>query len=299
MYLSVIIPTHNRKAILERCIQSLLNQSLSRDRYEIIIVDDGSTDGTGDLINDRLLNEGNIIYLRQEGKGPAAARNLGIKNAGGEVIFFTGDDIIADRDLLKVHYQEHANSDVKTAILGLIDWHPELKVTEFMRYLEKGVQFSYHVLKDGDYVNYDNFVTANVSLKKVLLLDYGIFDEDFRYPAFEDTELALRLNSAGMKLKYVSRAKAYHYHPVNLKTYSKREYLAGQGAALFYRKHPEQAKLLGTRYAKGMVKLLKYIIARILIKPLELFGGSRALYSCYSAVSNYHRTLGFNRSDNL
>jgi len=297
MYLSVIVPTHNRGAILKKCIDSLLNQSLSQDKYEIVIVDDGSDDGTARLVKDNLLNRGNLKYFYQNNKGPAAARNLGIKNAEGEIILFTGDDIIADRELLNIHFQEYLNSDEKTSILGFITWHPELKITKFMRYLEQGTQFNYQNLKDQDYVAYGYFVTSNVSLKKELLLKAGLFDEDFLYPCFEDVELALRLDSQGMKVKYVNSAKAYHYHETNLKAYSKRQYLAGKSIALFCRKHPEQMNILFADYSvKNLFfSIFKNILAKILIKPVELLGSDKALYKCYGAVLNYYKLLGFYR----
>ena len=93
--ISVIIPTYNRKDILIKCLNALNKQTLSHTAYEVIVVDDGSNDGTEDAIKNLQL-ACKFTYLRQENKGPGAAKNLGIKHATGELLLFINDDIIAD-----------------------------------------------------------------------------------------------------------------------------------------------------------------------------------------------------------
>ena len=87
--LSVIIPTYNRKDILRESLTSLFNQTLSSEKYEIIVIDDGSIDETGDMVKELIPKSPVILkYFRQENKGPASARNLGILNAQGKIILF-------------------------------------------------------------------------------------------------------------------------------------------------------------------------------------------------------------------
>ena len=95
MRISVVIPTYNRYKSLRRCLDSLFNQSYQKDNYEIIVVDDGSTDGTKEMI-DSIKTDLKLKYLYQENKGPAAARNLGVKHANGDIIAFIDDDCTAD-----------------------------------------------------------------------------------------------------------------------------------------------------------------------------------------------------------
>lgn len=89
-FISVVIPTYNRKEIVERCLKHLLNQTYPSDRYEIIIIDDGSTDGTRELvIRIAATAPTRILYsFFQTNKGPAMARNTGIKKSSGEIILF-------------------------------------------------------------------------------------------------------------------------------------------------------------------------------------------------------------------
>ena len=84
---SVVICTYNRRDLLQRCLLSLLEQTHPKDDYEIIVVDDGSTDGTADLLQELARSSDRALRcFRQENQGSATARNLGIAMAGGEII---------------------------------------------------------------------------------------------------------------------------------------------------------------------------------------------------------------------
>src|SRR4030042_4985937 len=106
MRLSVIIPTRNRKDSLTRCIRALEKQSYDQRQYEVIVVDDGSRDGTIQMLA-TLKKETpfSLRYLEQTPRGPAAARNLGIRNSRGEIILLTGEDILGCPRLLQEHLE--------------------------------------------------------------------------------------------------------------------------------------------------------------------------------------------------
>ena len=187
--LTVVIPTYNRKNILKKCLNALFDQTYPQSDYEVIVVDDGSTDGTEEIVKFLINNSPCILrYFKQEHKGPAAARNLGIKNANGKIILFIGDDIIATPNLIVEHMKRHlTNPEVNIAILGYVTWSPELRITPFMRWLENGgPQFSYHELKDKEALGHGYFYTCNISLKRHFLLTHGLFDERCKYAAYED-----------------------------------------------------------------------------------------------------------------
>ena len=93
---SVIVPAYNAEKILSSCLKSLVNQSLPKTVYEIIVVDDGSTDTTADIVKDF-----NVKYLFQTNQGPAAARNNGTAMAEGDIILFTDSDCVPDRSWLE------------------------------------------------------------------------------------------------------------------------------------------------------------------------------------------------------
>ena len=219
MRLSVVIPTYNRRNILPRCIKALEEQVAASPDYEILIVDDGSTDGTVNQISDYIERIGlNIRLLHQNHSGPAAARNLGIKEASGDLVLFIGDDIIAAPDLLIRHTEWHdMHSNENLALLGYVTWSPEIEITPFMHWLENGgPQFKYWSITNPEDVFWGHLVTANISFKRHFLLENGLFDEDFRYASYEDTELGYRLHRKGFRIVYNRKAVGYHYHPTTI-----------------------------------------------------------------------------------
>jgi len=238
-FTTVVIPTYNRKDILRKCLEAFSNQTYPRENWEIVAIDDGSTDGTKELLEESSRRISNLRHFSQPQGGPAKARNLGIKEAKGPVILLTGDDCIPDAKLLEEHNRSH-QKEQNIAVLGHIDWHPDLEVTPFMKFLHLGAQFAFPTIKRfGPSVPYGFFYTSNISLSKRLLLDSGGFDEDFTHAVLEDAELGYRLWKTGMRIVYNSKAITYHYHPVNLENYVQRNYRLGLATALIYKKHPE------------------------------------------------------------
>lgn len=211
MQLSVIIPTYNRKESLKRLLDSLLVQNFSKKDYEILIVDDGSTDGTKQSLQLYLQRNRNIHYFSQENKGPAAARNLGIKHSKGKYILFIDDDIFIPReDFFFEHIKIHANNK-NTACLGNILLAPTIKPSEFMECLApKGDYFHLNKIKDKDNCKYRYFITANISLERKWF-EKDFFDENFKYAAIEDTDLGYRLMVRGLKIMFNKKASVYHY----------------------------------------------------------------------------------------
>lgn len=241
--LSVIIPTYNRKEILDKCLEALFKQTCSNSNFEIIVIDDGSHDGTDNIVKAALERSPvEVKFFKQENKGPAAARNAGIKSARGEIVLFIGDDIIASPTLLEEHLNRHReNPDDRVAVLGYVTWSPDLGITPFMRWLENGgPQFSYHKLQHNSEVPWGCFWTCNISVKKRFLIENGLFDEEFPSAAYEDSELGYRLHKKGLELIYNRSAAAFHHHYTSLDDACLRMMKAGESAGMFYKKtgHP-------------------------------------------------------------
>jgi glycosyltransferase involved in cell wall biosynthesis len=239
LVISVVIPTYNRSDILQKALDAYKDQSLPQEQFEILVIDDGSTDGTKEVAVNTSKTQPNIRYFHQPHGGPAKARNLGIEQAKGPIILFTGDDCIPDKHLIQEHLRIHKKGEA-IAVLGHIDWHPELEITAFMRYINTDTQFSYPRIKETPQnVPFGYFYTSNISIPKKYLELAGTFDTDFTEAVWEDVELGYRIWRSGVRIIYNPRAITYHHHQVDIKNYIKRQLRAGKAAAILYRKHPE------------------------------------------------------------
>ena len=170
-YLSVIIPTYNRLEKLEKCLNALKKQSLSQDSFEVIAVDDGSTDDTPHFLKSCSEQWPNLRFLTQKNSGQGVARNKAIQQAQGQIILFIGDDIYGTPEFLEKHIQFHQeNPDQSYACLGLTVWDSSQPISPFMDWLTSGgPQFAYHHLNPHEEASFWYFYTSNLSLKKDLL----------------------------------------------------------------------------------------------------------------------------------
>lgn len=212
--LSVVIPTFNRAPVLKKALEAYLLQSAPDGICEILVVDDGSTDETQSMVSEVSQRAPfPIRYLCQDHKGPAAARNVGITEASGDIILFTDSDIVPHEDLVHEHLEWHQrNPDISGAVLGYVTWPSQPTPTPFMRwYGEKGALFAFGRFRSGQRLTFLNFYTCNLSLRTEFLRRHGRFDEEFKSAAFEDIELGYRLVKAGLRLTYNPGAVGYHH----------------------------------------------------------------------------------------
>jgi GT2 family glycosyltransferase len=213
-----VIPTFNRKQVLAKAIQAHFAQSAVDEIKEILVVDDGSTDGT-DCAVSALAAEAPfpLRRLHQSNRGQAAARNLGISEATGKIILFADDDIIPAPDLLIEHLRWHErHPDFQVAVMGNVTWSPDVRPTPFMKWFAlDGPLFAYGHFKERlELDDFRFFYTCNLSLKTEFLRQTGAFDEDFKGYGYEDAELGYRLQKNGLRLLYNPAALAYHYKHV-------------------------------------------------------------------------------------
>lgn len=303
--ISVIIPTHNRKEILVKLLKALFHQSVPKEHYEIVVVDDGSTDGTETFIQSTLQSSPvEIRYFSQSNKGPAAARNLGIRQAKGDIVVIIGDDISVTSTFIEEHEKSHSNhTDMLIGILGYITWSPELTVTPFMHWLENGgPQFSYYQIEQRTDVTDDivcYFYTSNISFKKKLFENYGFFDEEFPYAAFEDTELGFRLRKAGLRLLYNKKAIAYHYHPMTLESVSRRMQKVGESMHILFRKQPDIIPVMKGIFPELTAKnKVKQILLRALYPIASLFNIRKCMNQYYGLLMMQQLWIGYRRVQN-
>jgi len=235
---SVIIPTYNRKFILEKCLMCLGHQSFPAPDYEIIVVDDGSTDDTETMVKSLKLFPV-LKYLPLNHSGRAAARNAGINQAEGEIIIFIDSDILVGEQFVQTHAESHYQKD------GIIVQGPIIPVKEPIVPVKSSKLQGYHTAY---------FTTSNVSIRKKYLLEAGLFDTQFQEYGWEDLELGIRLRKLGLKSRFNFGAKTYHYQPLpdyrDVKDILQKEIERGKTAFLFYRKHPTlEVKLMTQMWA--------------------------------------------------
>jgi glycosyltransferase involved in cell wall biosynthesis len=238
----VVIPTRDRVEILVRAVDALLAQASDiENRLEIIVVDDGSIEDVATPLMDlaKCRNQKDLVRVfRQSSQGPAAARNLGIREAKGELVLFLGDDILALPGLLRAHVMGHMQEYPRPeyAILGMAELASELLRTPFTRWWKRW-NFRYWLLLQGKRSpDYSFFYTNNLSLKRSFLLQHGLFDEEFRYPAYEDGELGARLSQQGLQLMFKPEAQALHWHEMDLHSACRRMVTRGKAYDLFVAK---------------------------------------------------------------
>ena len=212
--LSIIIPTFNRKEILLRTLEGYQQQKDQAEILEILVIDDGSTDGTAPAVASFSKTSPSLIRcLSQQNKGLASARNLGIREARGALLLFGDDDIIPAPSLVAEHLAWNRRHPADNfAILGHVSWSPEVHPTPFQEWLGlDGVLFGFGRLSPGQEVGFQYFYFCNTSIKRDLLIRQGMFNESFRAYGHEDTELAYRLISQGLRVIYNPDAIGYHY----------------------------------------------------------------------------------------
>ncbi len=246
--ISVVIPTHNRLDVLPEVLAALAAQQ-DAPEFEILVVDDGSTDGTAAWLAERPpgIRPPGIRTWRQDNQGPAAARNFGVRQARGHRVAFLGDDTVPSPRWLAAHHRAAADGggDAPLAVIGYTDWHPRMRVNSFLRYInEYGLQFGYALIDDPRHVPFNFLYTSNVTLPRQLLVEHP-FDLRFPYPAWEDIELSYRLKERGLRLVYEPRARVAHDHPTSIRRFCGRQEKAGYSAVVFYLLHPELGGFLG------------------------------------------------------
>ncbi len=231
-YLSIVIPTYNRKDSLGVVLKSLAEQSYPQENYEIILVDNGSSDGTELLVKELAIP--NLRHIVQGDSGRAGARNRGIKEASGELVLFTDADIIASPNLLSSHvdfYEKHK----ECAVVGC-----EIQVDSLEEYegVKSGTMPRRTLHKDvKERLQWYFFLTGNALVKRETLIKVGMFDENFTGYGHEDIELGYRLEKMGVPILYNYKAVNYHWHFVGFEEQLGKMHMAGVSTVRFYNKH--------------------------------------------------------------
>ncbi len=206
---SVVIPTHDRWSSLERVVAALGRQTLDREDFEVIVVDDGSSDGTSEKLAS-LTPPFALQLITQPNSGPAAARNRGIDRARGDLVVFLDDDVLPTPEWLEQHLAAHRSGGPKLVVIGPMLTPVDHDFQPWVRWEQSMLERSYQSMRDGEWKPTGrHFFTGNVSLPRTLFAEVGRFDESLRRA--EDVELGYRLDDAGATFSFHYEACGHHY----------------------------------------------------------------------------------------
>jgi GT2 family glycosyltransferase len=224
---SVIVPTHNQAEALALCLPSLLAQTLSPDRYEILVVDDGSTDETAAVLAHTSAPVRTVRLQRNRGR--SGARNAGVRDARADLVLFVDSDVVVPRDFVEWHLRTQ-----RTHGAGILSRGPVVPVSTLAGAQQRRAPW---LASSPAYLD-----TANAALERQAVMTAGMFDEAFPGYGWEDFELGYRLRAAGIRRVFCRRAVAFHLQPVlhggAMDALFAKEESRARSAMYFYRKHP-------------------------------------------------------------
>ena len=237
--LSVIISTYNRReALLSQCLPSIFGQDLAPEQYEVIIIVDGATDGTGEALRE-LHPACSLRIVEQANRGLSRSRNTGIEMAKGDLVIFVDDDIICHEECFRRHVEAHSGKDAMV-VHGAIYLAPGKQATIlgnanedwYRRYNSRLSEHGGAIWPEGV------FLISNSSTPLSILLASGGLDVEL--PAMDDFELGLRLWKMGIRFEYLADAVAYELAVKGLRSFLFKDGEAfGRSEVMISRKHPD------------------------------------------------------------
>ena len=236
MFASVVIPTYNRRSILEKCLLALEQQILfsELDGYEVVVVDDGSTDGTPSWLRDEASRFPHVRMVEQEHGGPAEGRNRGVDNSRGDLIVFIDSDLVVTESFLACHARALQKSWQQRGDRLSFTYGAVINTANFEQPTTEP-----HKFQDNSWAY---FATGNVAIDREVLERSGLFDTNFRLYGWEDLELGERLRQMDVELVKCPEAVGYHWHPAlrleQVPDLIRVERERAKMGLVFYRKHP-------------------------------------------------------------
>ncbi|OGO62062.1 MAG: hypothetical protein A2032_06520, partial [Chloroflexi bacterium RBG_19FT_COMBO_49_13] len=227
-----------RCASIERLLLALRHQTLPAEKYEVIIVIDGSTDGTLELVEQSQTSY-KMRGIWQTNQGRASACNRGIRAAQGSLVVLLDDDMEPYPHLLEAHWNAH-QAHPRLGVLGAVPIHlgatstpvMEFIAAKFNRHLEKLAQPGYNL-------NLRDFYSGNFSIRRTVLMEAGLFDDHFKEYGNEDLELSWRLRQSGIQLVYCSEALATQHYEKDYSTLARDNIAKGKTSMFLAKLHPE------------------------------------------------------------
>ncbi len=263
VHVSVVIPAYNAEQTLGPCLGSLARQSYASEHYEVIVVDDGSTDQTAGIAR-----RFPVRYFFQDNQGPATARNKGGELARGEILLFTDSDCVPHRDWVKEMVAAFDDPEVmavkgayRTEQKGIVARFAQLEFEERFTMLEKVTSI-------------DMVDTYSAGYRREVFIRLGGFDTRFPVANNEDVELSYRMAAQNYRMVFNPGAIVYHLgHPDTVGRYARLKFSRGYWRMVVYKQFP--GKMLKDSYTPQSLKmqiLVLFLLVLALPAPL-LFPG--------------------------
>jgi exopolysaccharide biosynthesis polyprenyl glycosylphosphotransferase len=258
--ISIVIPAYNAEHTLPYTLRALQNQTISRDLYEVIVVDDASTDGTA-----AVAQEFGVRYRMQNKEGPAAARNLGVRAARGEIILFTDSDCIPREDWVEKMVKPFDDPQVA----GVMGRYLTRQTEHAARFVQLEFEERFRILKDFDSI--DLVASFAAAFRRSVFEDVGGFDAHYPLANNEDVELSYKIAERGYRMVYNDDAVVYHRHPASWKKYFSIKFSRAFWRILVYKKFP--GKILRDTYTPQSLKMQIVVAWMVVASFLGFFLG--------------------------
>ncbi len=279
MRASVVVPAYNAQDTLGKCLEAILSQTVPRDMYEVIVVDDGSTDRT-----EEVARQYGVKVLKQHHQGPATARNLGLREAKGAVILFTDADCAPAPDWLEKMLTPFSEDRI-VGVKGAYMTHQRGVIA---RFAQIEYETKYDRMRKQRYIDFID--TCSAAYTTEIIRSCGGFDPAFPTSANEDIDLSFRLAKRGHKMLFAPEAIVFHIHPDSIWAYLKRKFKVGYWRALLYARHPDKVirdshtpQSLKAQVILGLA-LLALVIPALMLRGLVLWAEVALLAGFFSSA---------------
>ena len=270
---SVVIPAYNAESVIQHCLDALERQSIDRTKFEVIVVDDGSTDNTAAIVS----ANNSCKLIRQDNQGPAAARNRGANEAQGNVVIFIDADCEPSSSWLDEMLKPFEKEDNLTAVKGA---YKTRQTSLISRFTQIEFEYKYTKLVKHEYVDFIDSYSA--AFKKDVFLKMEGFDTSFPTACAEDADFSFKLAKSGYKIRFNPKAIVYHTHPFKLGDYLKRKYTYISWRPVTIKRYPGHA--LNDSYAPFSFKM-QIILAPITLLTFMLFLLDSGFGTIFAATS--------------
>src|SRR3989344_1736966 len=259
--ISVVIPVFNGETTIGQSLQAVTQQRFHQ-HIQIIVVDDGSTDKTADIIK----SYPTVKYIYQKNSGPAATRNRGAQEASGDFIFFTDADCLPQPEWVVRMMSRFSDPQIGVVAgsYGIANSQNPLA-----NCIQQEILFRHHKLMP-DFPK--SFGSYNFCARKKVFFEAGGFDPGYRFASGEDNDLSYKILKAGYKIYFERTALVDHYHTEDLDRYLREQFRHGFWRAKMYRNHPDMMRGDDYTFWKDIVEvplvLLSFLNSLFFLPPL-------------------------------